>query len=145
MGTIGIFLIGLCLVVVPTWVFSSPVTASASDNCPVSELVLDSDVVTGQVTLTVNRRRRPATTAEVEMFAFRDNEWQSIGKIYAVNQGYFTWLDVAPGKYMLVASLKSYASTKVFVRIKRRRGKEKQIIIPLKIEGCAYPKLKKAS
>jgi hypothetical protein len=115
---------------------------SAPDDCAIPELVLYSAVVTGQVVVSSNGRERPAAKAEIEMFENRGDGWQSIGKIWAIDKGYFTWLAVEPGKYLLVAKLDGYQTTKLYLQVKGRKGRERRIVVPLRNDGCAIARLK---
>jgi hypothetical protein len=119
-------------------------SSTVPQKCFASELVLYSDTVGGQVILSINGSSHPGTNAQIDMLEFRGGKWESIGKIYAIDHGFFTWLDVAPGKYVLAATLQRYVDTKVNIDVKRRQGREAKIIIPLKTEGCSYATLRRS-
>lgn len=121
---------------------AAPSVNSAPDVCIARELVIDSNVVTGQVVLSSSGRDRPAASAEIEMFEFRYNEWRSIGKIWTIDKGNFTWLDVDPGRYLLVAKLEGYQATSVYVQVRGSKRKGWRIIIPLRNDSCAYARLR---
>ena len=105
--------------------------------CTTTNLVFQSDTVGGQVTLMTNRGIRPATNAQIDLLELRDGDWQSTSKIYAIDHGYFTWLNLAPGKYVLVATFEGYREARVNIEVKRRNGREARVTIPMKSNGCS--------
>jgi hypothetical protein len=125
------------IVLIPLIALAFAASARAQ-KCTPSHLTLQSDTVGGQVILVANGRTRPGTNAYIDMLEFRGGNWESIGKIFAIDHGYFTWLDVAPGNYVLVATLQGYLETRISVDVKQRHGREAKIIVPLKTDGCAH-------
>ena len=125
------------LIFVLTFGSHSVVGCPMSDDCRPLKVDLDSDVLSGQVVTITDGKSRPGTNALIDLLEFRDGAWQSTGKVAAIDHGFFTWLDIPPGNYVLVVSLGGYPTAKVNVHVRKRHGRERRIIIHLTANGCA--------
>ena len=125
------------VIIALSFALQTAVGCPAPDDCRPSRVVLDSDVLSGQIFTVTGGKWRPGNGAFVDLREFRDGEWQSIGKIQTIDRGYFTWLNIGPGDYVLVVALQGYVTGKVNVHVRRRHGQLNRIIIPLKTDACA--------
>ena len=123
---------------------ASPRVASAGscapNPCVSKELVIGSGVLVGEVVLSGDGKIPRGSSVEIQLFEFRKGEWKYFGTV--ISNGRFGWPDITPGKYMLIARYDGFKEAKVSVRVNRRKGKLKDIIIPLKLDGCADAKLR---
>ena len=111
------------------------------DPCISNELVISSEVIVGEVVLVGGGHVSHSPSVEIQLFDFQNGEWKSFGTV--TSKGQFGWPPVIPpGKYMLVARSDGFREAKVYVRVSRRRGRLKDIIIPLKPDGCVPARLR---
>ena len=132
------------LILVFTLASERVLSCPTSGDCRPSKVVLDSDVLGGQILIVTGGKRRPGNQALVDLLEFRDGAWQSTGKIETIDRGYFTWLDIPPGDYMLVATLTGYSTAKVNVHVRKRHGRLNRINIPLKTDDCVPATLRRS-
>jgi len=130
----------LTLAFLATYTEASAVSAEV---CIASELTVAA--VHGQVVFTYRGEKKPGANAEVELKAFRNDEWHTLFKVAADTEGRFAFPEVKPGKYLLEARSYGYESTGAYVRVARGSSKRKEIIVPLRmpLEGCLYASVRK--
>ena len=112
----------------------------APDSCISNELVISSGVIVGEVVLAGGGNVPQEPSVEIQLFDSQHSEWKSFGTV--MSKGHFGWPAIPPGKYMLIAKCDGFREAKVYVRVNRRKGRLKDIIIPLKRNGCAPARIR---
>ena len=77
--TIGCFSLVVLLL---SWATSSG--CPAGDDCPATEITVNSFGISSRVVLVERRRQRRAGWVKVDAFYFRQGEWQSIGSASSI-------------------------------------------------------------
>jgi len=132
-------LISFTLLVLPAPI-ATLAARHAPDSCVSRELLISSDVIVGEVVLAGAGKDSQGSSVEVQLFDFQNGEWKYFGTV--MSRGHFGWPAIAPGRYMLIAKYDGYKDAKVYVRVNRRKGSLKDIVIPLKPDNCAHARLR---
>jgi hypothetical protein len=115
----------------------------AAQECPTTEIAVNSFGVSADVVLTEGGRKRRADVVAVDVFYFTRGEWQSVGTI---TQGFggFGWEAEQVGKYKFIIKREGFKTATLIVNVRSLRGRWNKFSVPLKTDGCERAKLTRA-
>lgn len=112
----------------------------AAQNCPTTEIVVNSFGISADVLLAEGGRKRPADVVAVDVFYFSRGEWQSAGTI-TKGFGGFGWEADQVGKYKFVIKHEGFKAATLIVNVRSLAGTWNEFLVPLKADGCAPARL----
>jgi hypothetical protein len=111
----------------------------ASDDCPATEITIDSFGIRGRVMLVERGRERGAGRVKVYTYYFLRGEWRPMGTI--IGGGGFRWKSDWIGRYKLVVRYEGFKATTLIVNVMGLKDMWNVLSVPLKADGCARVQL----
>jgi hypothetical protein len=111
----------------------------AGDDCPATEITINSFGIDGRVVLVDRGRQRRAGWVTVDAFYFRQGEWQSIGS--SSGFGSFGWEADVVGTYKFIVRHEGVKPGTLILNVRRLKGKWNEFVVALKADGCARARL----
>jgi hypothetical protein len=112
------------------------------NDCPPTEITINSFGISSRVVLIERGRQRRAGPVDVDVFYFRQDEWQPIGSVSSM--GGFGWEADIVGRYKFIVRHEGVKVATLILNVRSLRGKWNEFIIPLKADGCARARLTRA-
>ena len=131
------------LLVVTFFLLPAP-EVRADEPCMVGEVTIRSRILYGQIVLHDRTKSKPASSALVEMFVFRNGAWQLYTRVWPVNrEARFALLEVDPGRYYLVAQVNGFRPSKLYLNMMKGNA-QTEAVIPLRNERCGKVRTQRA-
>ena len=117
---------------------------SVAQDCPATEIAVNSFGISADVVLAEGGRERRADVVAVDVFYFTRGEWQSVGTI---TQGFggFGWEAEQVGKYKFVVRHEGFKAATLIANVRSLRGRWNKFTVPLKTDACGRTRLTRAS
>ena len=112
------------------------------DDCPATEITINSFGISSRVVLVDGGRERRAGNVTVDAYLFEQGQWRSIGTVYSV--GGFGWKADVLGRYKFVIRHEGVKAATLVLNVRSLRGRWNEFTIPLKANGCARARLRRA-
>jgi hypothetical protein len=109
------------------------------DDCPATEITVNSFGIKGRVMLVERRRGRRAGRVKVYTYYFWRGEWRPMGTI--IGTGGFRWKSDVRGRYKFVVRHEGFKATTLIVNVSSLKGMWNVLTVPLKADGCARVQL----
>jgi hypothetical protein len=115
---------------------------SVGNDCPATEITINSFGISSRVVLVERGRQRRAGRVDVDASYFTQGEWQPIGSVSSV--GGFGWKSDVVGRYKFVIRHAGVKAATLILNVRSLRGRWNEFIIPLKADGCIRARLTRA-